>query len=327
MSNTERSNSGKTYNLIILKKILMKKIFSFLASASIVLSSFAFALPAEAAALPNWDLTGTWTFDDIYGGDNFHTMNITSFDTSTGAFSGTGFYKADPSLTWTINGVESGNNITYQLYVLTVAPGVTLDGVGTIDGSGLSMSGTGTQTNLPSGGPVTWTAIGVAHAITYVNKVGPVTSSSLDGSSCGGTWANDTYSLFFAVTANGDGTYGVQTFYKNGAFTTTGGASPGSCSDSHHHGSTVTAGIKGKFQGFVKETVTASSFDPGVCNIPANCTGRDAFVNVVFGSPSQNNFSWNFEYNSSDKTLTYRHWQDKSNTAGENVFEGDIANN
>jgi hypothetical protein len=142
----------------------MKKLLSGFISVAFVLMPFATALPVQAAALPNWDITGTWTFDDIYGGDNFHTMTITSFDQSTGAFSGTGFYIADPSLTWTITGTESGNDITYLLTVLTPpsVAGVTLNGTGTINSSGTIMSGTGSQSNLPGGGPVTWTATGVA---------------------------------------------------------------------------------------------------------------------------------------------------------------------
>src|SRR5689334_22732361 len=79
------------------------------------------------AAAPNWNIIGTWTFNDIYLGVPYvHTMVISSFNPVTGAFSGTGFYTADPTLTWTITGIEDGSAISYTLLTGGSNPGVTL---------------------------------------------------------------------------------------------------------------------------------------------------------------------------------------------------------
>ena len=157
--------------------------------------------------------------------------------------------------------------------------------------------------------------------------VGPFAGGSQDGSSCGGVWANDTYTLTFNVKNNGNGTYDLRTEYKNGTFETLGGASPGSCSTSNHHGTTVAAGVKGDFQGYVTETVTSASFNPAACATPGVCTTRGTAVAAMFSATNESDFRWNFEYNSKDKSLGIRHWQDKSSPDGSSdVFEGDISN-
>ena len=71
-------------------------------------------IPANAcnttSTRPKYDLTGTWAFNDISSGVSYpHTMMINSFNPVTGAFSGIGYYVADPTLTWTITGTEVGN--------------------------------------------------------------------------------------------------------------------------------------------------------------------------------------------------------------------------
>jgi hypothetical protein len=115
------------------------------------------------AAAPNWDITGTWTFNDIWMGTPYvHSMTINAFNPTTGVFSGTGYYTGDPTLTWSITGTVDGDSINYVLTVLTVAPGVTLTGTGTVTSS-TSMGGTGYQSNLPGSSPnVEWTATGTA---------------------------------------------------------------------------------------------------------------------------------------------------------------------
>lgn len=113
------------------------------------------------ATAPIWDITGTWTFNDIYLGTPYvHTMTINTLDPVTGAFSGTGFYNASPALTWTITGTEDGNTISFDLLTGGSVPGVHLLGSGNVD-SATMMSGTGTQSNLNPNN-VTWTAVGQA---------------------------------------------------------------------------------------------------------------------------------------------------------------------
>jgi hypothetical protein len=139
---------------------MFKKLLVSGAAAAMFLTGAANAF----AATPNWNIQGTWTFNDIYQSVPYvHTMNITSFNPVTGDFSGTGFYNADPLLTWTITGNESGNAITYTLLTGGDNPGVTLNGTGTVS-SATFMSGTGSQSNI-DGYPnpnVDWSATGTA---------------------------------------------------------------------------------------------------------------------------------------------------------------------
>lgn len=159
------------------------------------------------------------------------------------------------------------------------------------------------------------------------DQIGPLAGSSTDNGTCG-PWATDTYNLFFKIHDNGDGTFAVRTEYKDGTFVTLGGGSPGCAGSTSHHGSTVDADIRGDFQGWVDETVTSTSYDPDVCiTTPAACTTRTDAIAAMFGPTYSEDFEgWNFEYNSSDKSLSFHHWQDKSSKTLGEQFIGDIAN-
>src|SRR5580765_3001326 len=80
--------------------------------------------------------------------------------------------------------------------------------------------------------------------------LGPFPSTSPDGGSCGGPWANDTFDRHFTIIAHGGSSYTVREEFKNGTFVTIGGSSPGGCTSVPHHGSTVAAGVTGQVQGF-----------------------------------------------------------------------------
>jgi len=150
-----------------IKKILIGAATGVLMLGTMVTPAF--------AAIPNWDLTGNWTFNDIWLGTPYvHTMNITSFDPVTGVFSGKGYHNDNPSLTWNVNGVENGNYITlFHLLVTAVTPGVTIEGTGIIDATGTGISGTGYQSNLPGSDPnIQWTAVGIARAIVDICPAG-----------------------------------------------------------------------------------------------------------------------------------------------------------
>src|SRR5689334_21775294 len=75
---------------------------------------------------------------------------------------------------------------------------------------------------------------------------GGYASGSPDSSTCGNDWANDTFDRFFSVESNG-GTLTVVEDFKNGAFTTIAGPSPGGCDT--NPGGTVVAGMTGSLQG------------------------------------------------------------------------------
>ena len=166
-------------------------------------------------------------------------------------------------------------------------------------------------------------------------QFGPFDASSPDGGSCGSPWALDTYERSYTVVDNGDGTFKVTAESRHGTFVTTGPTSPGACEDANQHGSTVAAGITGGFQGFLSGTVTSSSFDPTGCET-ADCSTTQGFLGAVFGlAPFSGAFTcnagyagctFNFEYHSSDRSLQYHHWQDKSDNHGGEQFMGDIAN-
>ena len=138
---------------------MKKSLINFAFIAVLAVAPLAAAPSAMAVTVPNWNLLGTWTFNDIYQSVPYvHTMVIDSFDPITGNFSGHGFYNADPSLTWTITGNESGGVVSYTLFTGGSDPGVTLLGSGTMD-SATAMHGTGSQDNLPGPMPnVSWTA-------------------------------------------------------------------------------------------------------------------------------------------------------------------------
>jgi len=160
------------------------------------------------------------------------------------------------------------------------------------------------------------------------DKFGPFALTTPDGGSCGSDWAKDTIDRSFSVHDNGDGTFLVREEDKNGTFVTLGGASPGACSDSAHHGIIVNSGIKGQMQGFFMFDVMSGTYNPTAC-ATADCSTRGGFLAAVF--PTLTDYCnatcvWNFEYGSNDRTLKYRHWQDKSDQTGNDKFEGDIAN-
>ena len=163
------------------------------------------------------------------------------------------------------------------------------------------------------------------------NQIGPIAGASQDGGTSGNQWANDTYNLFFTVHNNGDGTFAVRTAYKDASFVTIAGASPGASETTSNHGSIVSSGINGNFQGFVDGTVSGGTYNPTVdlsgCTTATPCT-RTEVIGLLFGTSAAYNItSYNFEYNSSDKTLQYHSWHEnfnKNSTTEQDI--GDIAN-
>ena len=166
---------------------------------------------------------------------------------------------------------------------------------------------------------------------------GPFPGLSPDGGSCGIQWANDTYDRSYSVHDNGDGTFRVTADSRHGTFVTTGPGSPGACETTDRHGSTVGAGVTGGFQGFLSGTVTSSSYNPAGCAAAsADCSTTQGILAAVFGlAPLSSAFTcnagfagcdFNFEYHSSDQSLQYHDWQDKSDNHGGEKFVGDIAN-
>jgi hypothetical protein len=153
-------------------------------------------------------------------------------------------------------------------------------------------------------------------------------------SGCAGTWANDTIKRTYIVKKNDDGSYRV-TAFDRGAFTTVAGTSPQGCptGDNPHHGSTVTAGITGKFGGFLTENITGGTFNPNA-TCAAVCD-RAGFVASFFGASAQQsantdqNVNYLYVFMSKDPSLKYHVWLDRGHagsTGGlKTVDRGDIA--
>ena len=170
-----------------------------------------------------------------------------------------------------------------------------------------------------------------AAAAPGTQHFGPFSVNTTDGGSCGNSWANDTFERRYTVISNGGGNFTVRE-QDHGTFVTIAGASPGACETTPHHGATVAAGIQGDIQGSADFTVNSATYNPGGCDAnPSACSTRGGFVTAVFGVAAiatEIFTAYNFEYSSSDQSLAYHHWQDKStnHALGSDKFEGDIAN-
>lgn len=139
------------------------------------------------------------------------------------------------------------------------------------------------------------------------------TLTSPDSGTCSGNvWANDTATRLYTVKKRDDGSYRL-TAFDRGSFVTVAGQSPEACNTANpRHGSTVTAGIKGNYGGFLSETITGGTFNPN-----ATCAGecnRAAFVAAFFGASAQQNLDKNvryvYVYMSKDPALKYHLWLD-----------------
>jgi len=171
--------------------------------------------------------------------------------------------------------------------------------------------------------------VGTAAAGNGTQQFGPFLDNTTDGGSCGNSWANDSFERRYTVISNGAGNFTIRE-NDNGSFVTIAGASPGACETTSHHGSVVNAGITGNIQGTAAFTVNSATFNPHGCDAdPTVCANRNGFVNAVFGASAVATITFtafNFEYSSSDQSLDFHHWQDKSDQAVNDKFEGDIAN-
>jgi len=171
--------------------------------------------------------------------------------------------------------------------------------------------------------------VGVAAGAPGTQQFGPFLVNTPDGSSCGPDWANDSFERRYTVISNGGGNFTVRE-KDNGTFTTLGGSSPGACESTPNHGSFVGAGIVGNIQGSADFTVNSSTYNPNGCTAnPSVCSTRWGFVTAVFGASALGTVTFtafNFEYSSSDQSLAFHHWQDKSDQQVIDKFEGDIAN-
>jgi len=151
-----------------------------------------------------------------------------------------------------------------------------------------------------------------------------------DNGTCQNPWATDTSMRTWSVKQNNDGTFRV-TRKDKGTFVTNAGQSPSACATSGKHGHLVTAGVHGKFRGYLTGTVSGGTFNPNAaCNTA--CVGNTtAFIAAHFPggtftcSQGYAGCKFNFEYSSPAKSLIFHHWQDKGTNGVSEKFTGDIA--
>ena len=152
-----------------------------------------------------------------------------------------------------------------------------------------------------------------------------------DNGTCGNQWATDTSTRTWSVKRNKDGTFRV-TRKDKGTFVTNAGASPSACSGTaKKHGKLVTAGVRGKFRGYLTGKVSGGTFNSNAtCN--AACIGdTTVFIATFFPggtftcSLGYAGCKFNFEYSSPAKSLVFHHWQDKGTNGVSEQFVGDIA--
>jgi hypothetical protein len=153
-----------------------------------------------------------------------------------------------------------------------------------------------------------------------------------DGGTCGNDWATDTSTRTWSVKTNKDGTFRV-TRKDKGTFVTNAGASPSACSGTaKKHGKLVNAGVRGKFRGYLTGTVSGGTFSPNATCTAACIGDTKVFIATFFPggtftcSLGYAGCKFNFEYSSPDKSLVFRHWQDKGTNGVSEQFTGDIAN-
>jgi hypothetical protein len=158
---------------------------------------------------------------------------------------------------------------------------------------------------------------------------GGYASGSPDSSTCGNDWANDTFDRHFSVDSNG-GTLTVVEDFKDGAFTTIAGPSPGGCDT--NPGGTVVAGVTGSLQGYFVIPLAGErqiSTDPNcVAEAPdAECTTA-GFINSHFAPACYPVLcpvtTFLFNYSAGGQGLLFHEWKNASADRGGN--SGDIAN-
>jgi hypothetical protein len=148
---------------------------------------------------------------------------------------------------------------------------------------------------------------------------GPIASTTPDSGTCGNNWATDTFNRFFTINLTEPNT--VIEDFKDGTFVTFAGSSPGACENGPNNGTTVGAGVAGKFQGSFDIAVTGGSFNPNAVCTPTTCNTTAGFIQTVYGASATyvtgaTYFLFNYSADSNG------HWKNASANRGGNL--GDI---
>lgn len=189
-------------------------------------TNFDYPAPGSGVWLP---VVGTYPLTTYVGASPYlHTMVIDSvspMSLKVTTFSGTGFYVADPTVTWTVNGAVTGSGIWFDIvYTGTYAP-YSFHAVGTIAADG-SMSGTGTDSNATA--DESWTLpSGFAHEVLSYSA--SVTCAAVNA-------AHNAMTFVFTIPAGFPGLSGLSIVAK-----VVDGGTPGINGDTWAHGEAVSA--------------------------------------------------------------------------------------
>lgn len=143
----------------------MKNIIATIGVLFVSLFAFVGSVSASAERVPGpWYLKGNYGLVfTINGADYNHEIVIDTTNTSTGEFTGHGWYNPDTSYTWDVIGDITDTNITYTITYTGTNPGYVVNATGTVASDG-TLSGAATSNQ---GQSFTWhTASGMAYRFT-----------------------------------------------------------------------------------------------------------------------------------------------------------------
>jgi hypothetical protein len=186
---------------------------------TITYSNFTYPAPGSGVWLPD---AGTYAFDVYLGAGTYaHSMmvaTVTPVSPHRSTFTGTGYYLADSSYTWTVTGSVNGSAIAFHIVYTGTNAGYWFDGVGTFAADG-SATGTGTDSDAHVG--LTWTLpAGFAHEV--LSYTAAVTCAIVSG---------DDATFGFTIPAGFPGLTGLNIVVK-----VHDGGSPGTNGDTWAHG-------------------------------------------------------------------------------------------
>lgn len=159
-------------------------------------TNFEYAAPGSGAWLP---VVGTYALTTAVAGAPYsHTMIIDMVKVvspTNVTFSGTGFYIADPSISWTVTGSIVDGVVSFHILYTGTNAGYTFDATGLA----AAMSGTGTDSNLT---PLETWAISPAFAHEVLSYTASVTCATVSS-------ATSTASFGFTIPAGFPGLSGL----------------------------------------------------------------------------------------------------------------------
>jgi hypothetical protein len=126
------------------KTALLSLILIMLFAAPIMLTT---QVHADENLPPVYDMRGKWTWNYYAGGNTYvHTMYITQFNSSSGAFNGTESYNNVSGYLGLVTGIENGTTVTFHDQYVGANSGYSTDAMGLLT-SATSMKGTAMDSN------------------------------------------------------------------------------------------------------------------------------------------------------------------------------------